>query len=442
MHKKECILFGASGDLARQKLYPALFHLFDASAPMKYIGFARSEMIASQFQEIVRSSVLAQDAQADTDKLDAFVLAWDYVSGSYDANGIGQIAQWENDDAIERFFYLSIPSGEELIMAIVKGLKQHHLINAQSAIVLEKPFGFDFHSAEKLNTFLMQYFSEKQIYRIDHYLAKDLVQDLLALRFANPIFEPVWNGEYIERIEIDIKETEGIRNRGQYYDQSGVIRDMIQNHALQLLAFTVMRQPKTISAESIHAEKIDIFKNIQLWQNESDAIKIGQYKGYREEPYVSPSSQTETRASLVVCIDTPLWRTVPITILSGKKLNKKTTDITVYFKKRAHSMWDASGCSLHQNSIRINVAPENDIRLTLNSEFDLQKKCAFPTELRFGFQDNKFILNEPYENALRDFFNKDQSIFINSEEIALSWKFIDDVLARITPKRAEILEIY
>ncbi len=443
MSKKEFILFGASGDLARQKLYPALFHLFDVTAPMRYIGFARSEMIASVFHDIVRASVLTQDKNADSAKLEAFVLAWTYVSGSYDAKGIGQIAQCEDGtESVERFFYLSIPSGEELIMSIVRGLKKHGLIDNQSAIVLEKPFGFDYASAKKINRFLARYFTEQQTYRIDHYLAKDLVQDLLALRFANPVFEPVWNGKYIDRIEIEIKETEGIRNRGQYYDSSGAMRDMIQNHALQLLAFTVMRQPDTVSAESIHKEKIAVLKKIRLWDDSVQAVAIGQYAGYRNEPYVAPASLTETKASLKVRIDTPAWRTVPITVVSGKKLDKKTTDITIYFKKRPHSMWDASGCSLQENVIRINVAPDNDIRLTLNSDFDLQKKCAFPTELRFGFQNNQYILNEPYENALRDLFTKDQSIFINSKEIALSWKFIDDVLARISSLREAMLEIY
>ncbi|MDD5084031.1 MAG: glucose-6-phosphate dehydrogenase [Candidatus Moranbacteria bacterium] len=441
--KKEFILFGASGDLARQKLYPALFHLFGMGESMRYVGFARSELTAVQFYDIVRASVLATDVEVSPAKLDAFVSAWTYVSGTYDASGIGQIAQVEGDaDSIERFFYLSIPSGVGLIMSVVRGLKEHNLINARSAIVLEKPFGLDYASAKNINSFLLEHFTEEQIFRIDHYLAKDLVQDLLALRFANPIFEPVWNGKYIDRMTIEIKETEGIRNRGQYYDQSGAMRDMIQNHALQLLAFSVMNQPKNISAESIHREKIAVLEKIRLWDDGKNAISIGQYVGYRNEPYVAPLSQTETKASLTVCIDTPAWRTVPITITSGKKMDKKTTDITIYFKKRPHSMWDESGCSLDQNVIRVNVAPDNDIRLTLNSEFDLQKKCAFPTELRFGFRDNAFILNEPYENALRDLFAKDQSIFINSKEIALSWKFIDNVLERIALLRAEILETY
>jgi glucose-6-phosphate 1-dehydrogenase len=441
--QKEFILFGASGDLARQKLYPALFGLFDPAWPMRYVGFARSEMPTPEFRGLVRSSVLASRKDVDAAKLEAFAAAWTYVSGPYDADGIGQIAQSEGvSSEVERFFYLSIPSGEELIRSIVLGLKANGLADGRSAIVLEKPFGFDYRSARRINAFLARHFDERQVYRIDHYLAKDLVQDLLALRFANPVFEPVWNGKYVDRISIEIKEAEGIRSRGQYYDRSGAIRDMIQNHALQLLAFTVMGQPRDLSAESIHREKIAVFKKIRLWDEGAGSVRIGQYAGYRDEPYVSPTSLTETRAALTVRVDTPQWRTVPITLLSGKKLDEKTTDITVYFKKRPHDMWSESGCSLSENVIRVNVQPHNDIRLRLNSEFDLSKKCAFPTELRFGFRDNRFLLKEPYENALRDLFNKDQSIFINAKEIDLSWRFVDDVLARIEPFRKEMLETY
>lgn len=442
MAQEMFVLFGASGDLAKQKLYPALFHLFNRAHSMKYIGFARSAMSTESFRTIIRDAVIASDKSVDQNVLEVFVSSWVYVSGAYDTSGIAQLAEQVGMQSGSRFFYLSVPSGLVLIRDIVRGLHTHGLVNDQACIVLEKPFGSDLFSARKINTILTRYFSERQIFRIDHYLAKDLVQDLLALRFANPIFEPVWNGKYIERIEIAIAETEGIRNRGQYYDQSGAIRDMIQNHALQLLSFTVMKQPENISAENIHKEKRDVLKKIRLWSNDMESISIGQYKGYRNEPYVSPTSQTETYASLIVRVDTPAWRSVPIALISGKKMDKKTTDITIYFKKRPHTMWDATGCSLQHNVIRVNIAPDNDIRLTLNSDFDLQKKCAFPTELRFGFQNNQYILNDPYENALRDLFMKDQTIFIDSKEIEWSWKFVDTVLARIAPHREKMLKKY
>jgi glucose-6-phosphate 1-dehydrogenase len=439
--KRDFILFGASGDLARQKLYPALFDLFSHNLSMRYIGFARTEMTNGQFREMIETSVLDANKDANKDKLGQFLLSWEYVSGSYDEAGMMQLKQYSLHK--ERFFYLSIPSSFELVANIIEGLWQHKFITKESAIVLEKPFGFNYSSAEKINLFVQKYFSETQIYRIDHYLAKDLVQDMLALRFANPIFEPIWNGKYIEKIEIQIKETEGIRSRGQYYDKSGAMRDMIQNHALQLLTFSVMKRPKSLSAKSIHKEKISILEKIKLWDGKiEDAVFIGQYEGYRSEPYVDLGSLTETFASLKIFIDSPIWKNVPITIMSGKKLDKKTTDIIVYFKKSKESIWEKRGCNVESNVVSINVQPDNDIRLRLNSEYNAGDKCAYPTELRFGFSDNKSLLKEPYENALRDLFAHDQSIFINSKEILLSWKFIDEILANINPLRKKLLSIY
>jgi len=438
---KTFVLFGASGDLARQKLYPALFALFNEKEALRRIGFSRTEMTNEEFREIVGKSIKENVANASAQKIGSFLQSWEYVSGSYDAKGIAQLA--ECGITGEHFYYLSIPSELALIKGIISGLAKNSLINERSSIVLEKPFGFDLPSAEKINLFVQKYFSETQIYRIDHYLARDLVQDVLALRFANPIFEPIWNGKFIEKIAIDIKESESIRLRGQYYDKSGVIKDMLQNHALQLLAFSVMGEPESLSAASIHAQKIAVFKKIALWNGPlAEVVSIGQYDGYRSEPYVAPDSQTETFASIKVFINTPKWKTVPITITSGKKLDEKTTDITVYFKKNLKNIWEGKGCAVENNIIRINVQPHNDIRLKLNSEYNANDKCAYPTELRFGFRDNKILLKEPYENALRDLFFHDQSIFINSKEIILSWKFIDSVLEKIRPIRKELLKSY
>ncbi|MDD5397229.1 MAG: glucose-6-phosphate dehydrogenase [Candidatus Moranbacteria bacterium] len=438
---KTFILFGASGDLARQKLYAALFELYAEESDFRRIGFARTEMTNAEFREIVKESVEAYVAKPDSKKLEKFLQTWEYVSGSYDSNGIAQLAQC--CIVGEVFYYLSIPSGLELIQGVVNGLAKNNLINDGSSIVLEKPFGFDFGSAKKINLFVQKHFKETQIYRIDHYLAKDLVQDMLALRFANPIFEPIWNGKYIEKIDIDIKEDEGIRSRGQYYDKAGAIKDMIQNHALQLLAFSTMDKPASLSAKSIHEGKNAILKRIKLWsESAAEAISIGQYDGYKNEPYVSPDSDTETLASIKVRIDSPKWRTVPVTITSGKKMDKKTTDITIHFKKNSKNIWEGRGCEVQNNIIHINVQPDNDIRLKLNSEYDASDKCAYPTELRFGFRDNKMLLKEPYENALRDLFAHDQSIFINSKEILLSWKFIDGVLEKIKPLRKKMLKKY
>jgi glucose-6-phosphate 1-dehydrogenase len=440
-NQHEFVLFGASGDLAKEKLYPALFAVFDAGQKANYIGFARTEMTTNQFRDFVRNAVKAKNKELNAEKLEEFVASWNYVFGSYDANGIAAIPKCGKN--FFRYYYLAIPTSAELVKNICEALAVDNCISPDSTIVLEKPFGFDFASANELNKILSKHFSEKQIYRIDHYLARDLVQDLLALRFANPIFEQIWNGKYIEEIRIEIKEEEGIKNRGQYYEKAGAIRDMLQNHALQLLSFAVMAQPKDLSSQAIHKEKIKVINNLKLFNYGSvEPIEIGQYEDYRSEQYVAKDSLVETMAQLVVEVDSPKWRRVPIKIMSGKKLDKKTTDIIVEFKKHGHSLWDAEECEILNNRIRINVQPYNDISLRLNSDFDPRQKCAFPTELRFGFQDNSFMLQEPYENALRDLFNHDQSIFIGSKEILASWKFIDGVISKIDAKRKKILKQY
>ncbi|NCQ06283.1 MAG: glucose-6-phosphate dehydrogenase (NADP(+)) [Candidatus Moranbacteria bacterium] len=439
-NQKEFVLFGASGDLAKEKLYPALFDVFQPTDTIRYIGYARTVIRNDAFKKIVRDSVLKKYPEADAKKLDIFIDRFEYCSGTYDAHGIEQLKR--NSSTVDRYYYLALPSSYTLLKDIVDGLSVHGL-NKKSIIVLEKPFGSDKLSAKRLNELLLKHFSEDQIYRIDHYLAKDLVQDMLAMRFANPIFWPIWNNTYIESITISIKESEGIRDRGQYYDQAGAIKDMIQNHAMQLLAFTVMDQPKSLSASAIHKEKIRIFENIQLFNNDTlHTLAIGQYEGYRNEQHIPADSMTETYASMTVEIDVPEWRGVPIRIVSGKKLDEKTTDIIITFKKTNSNLWEKEGCQIERNQIRINVQPHNDIHLRLNSEFNSTQKCALPINLHFGFKDNKHLLKDPYENALRDLFNNDQSIFIGSQEILLAWKFIDTVLETLNISRAKNLEIY
>ena len=442
------ILFGASGDLAKEKLYPALFDLFQAGEKLRCIGFARTPLDEKAFRTLIHNAIRGQKKNAAADDVEKFLKHCSYVSGAYDQASIAHLKKHltqltATEHAGRLSFYLATPMDHTLIRNIVGGLMKNDLIDSECAIALEKPFGFDGPSAQKINRVLARSFNEEQIYRLDHYLAKGMVQDLLALRFANPIFEPVWNARHIERIDMAINETAGIRKRGQYYEQSGAIRDMLQNHALQLLAFTAMDQPESLQAASIHQEKIQVFRRLRLFGGQGiENIRIGQYRGYHEEAFVDPQSLTETSAALCLEIDTPRWRGVPITVASGKKMGSRSTDITILFRKKEYSLWDEMNHQLAQNSFHINIQPDNDIRLRLNSEFDSQKKSVHPTDLRFGFLDNARLFKDPYENALHDFFHRDQGIFLNAKEIALSWKLIDSVLRLIAPVREKILQIY
>jgi len=441
---KELVLFGASGDLAKEKLYPALFDLFLRDEGVHVTGCGRTTFSNEEFRKLVSDSVAAKRPRAKRSDINTFVSCFRYVAADYNAQGMKVLADTlRGIPKKSLFFYLAIPSEYGLIKNIIEGLAENDLSAKSSSLALEKPFGSDAVSAKRLNMLIARHFDESQIYRLDHYLAKDMVRDLLALRFANPIFDPIWNNRYIREIHVTIDENEGIRKRGQYYERSGAIRDMLQNHALQLLAFTTMDQPANLKPESIHREKIKIFRKLRLFGNDKlENISIGQYDGYQREQFVAPDSLIETKGSLRLEVDTPKWKGVPMTISTGKKMPKRTTDITVVFRKPAHSLWEASGCSLAENRIRINIQPDNDIRLRLNSEFSTEKKCAFPADLRFGFADNLELFKEPYENALHDFFAKDQGTFLNAEEILLSWKLIDQTLAVIDPVRKKILEKY
>lgn len=441
---KELVLFGASGDLAKEKLYPALFDLFLRDEGVHVTGCGRTNFSDEEFRKLVSDSVAAKRPRAERSDIKTFISCFRYVSCDYNAQGMKILADTlRGIPKKSLFFYLAIPSEYGLIRNIVEGLTANGLSAKSSSLALEKPFGFDAASAKRLNTLVARHFDESQIYRLDHYLAKDMVRDLLALRFANPIFDPIWNNRYIREIHVTIDENEGIRKRGQYYERSGAIRDMLQNHALQLLAFTTMDQPENLKPESIHREKIRIFRKLRLFGNDKlENIGIGQYDGYRSEQFVAPDSLVETKASLRLEIDTPRWRGIPITIATGKKMPKKTTDITITWKKPEHTLWEASGCALAENRIRINIQPDNEIRLRLNSEFSTEKKCAYPADLRFAFTDNRYSFKEPYDNALHDFFAKDQGTFLNAEEIHLSWKFIDQVIAVIDPVRKDILGKY
>lgn len=441
---KELVLFGASGDLAKEKLYPALFDLFLRDEGVRVTGFGRTAFSHEEFRSLVKDAVSMKRKEAKQEDIETFASCFRYYAGTYDHDGMKALAEALRGTAKKSlFFYLAIPSSYELIETIIEGLAGNRLLGKTTSLALEKPFGSDLASAKKLNALLSRHLDEPQIYRLDHYLAKDMVRDLFALRFANPVFDPVWNSRYIRDISIDISEDEGIRKRAEYYERSGAIRDMLQNHALELLAFTTMEQPKSQKPEDIHHEKIRIFRKLRLFGNEKlGNIRIGQYDGYRSEPGVPPESLIETKASIRLEIDTPRWRGIPITIATGKKMPKKTTDITITFKKPEHTLWEASGCALAENRITINIQPKNEISLRLNSEFSTEKKCAYPADLRFAFADNAYSFKEPYDNALHDFFAKDQGTFLNAEEILLSWKFIDQVLAVIDPVRKKILEKY
>lgn len=429
---KSLILFGASGDLAKEKLFPALYKNYKTGYKCKYIGYGRTPISDEQFRDIVKDSIGKDEKK--------FLSNFSYTQGSYDNQGlknlVGEISPKES------IYYLAIPNRYKIVKNLIEGLKESNLISEGSQIVLEKPFGTNYNSAEKLISFLKNSVGEEKVYPIDHYLAKDLVRNLITLRFANPVFENLWNNQYIKKIDIDIKEKDGIKNRGEYYDSTGAIKDIIQNHGLQLLSLITFNQPKSFKSDDFHKEKEEILKNTKVFNNDfKENIKIGQYKEYRKEEHVKPKSKIETYSSINFEIENKRWEGVPINITTGKKLEEKITSIKVYFTTFKDCLWQGNCDLVTQNVLTINIFPENNIKLSVNTEFKPNIELPKTKELRFDFNKGD-VLDMAYANALKDIYNKEKSYTPSFEEILLSWKLIDEIEDWLKDKREDLLEYY
>lgn len=429
---KTLVLFGASGDLAQKKLFPALYENYNRGFQCKYIGYGRTFLTDETFREEVQSAIEKEDTN--------FLSNFSYVQGAYNKDDLKKLNTLLNPS--ETIFYLAIPNRFDIVKELVSGLKANKLIKKETQIVIEKPFGQDYKSAQNLKDFLEKRVDEKQIYPIDHYLAKDLVRNLITVRFANPVFENLWSNEYISRVEIEIKEKDGIKERGGYYDKTGAIKDMIQNHALQLLSLITFNQPSSFKSKDFHKEKEEILKNTKIFNTDYDKnIEIGQYKGYKEEAGVEKNSNTETYASISFEVDNERWRGTPIRVTTGKKLEEKLTSIKIYFKTFESCLWEEKCDLVTQNVLTANIYPDNNILLTINTEFKPNLELPKSKSLELGFpKDN--LLDLAYSNALKDIYNQEKSYTPSFEEILYSWEIVDRIEGWLVDKRDKILEIY
>lgn len=428
MHK-DFIILGASGDLTKKKLLPAIYQNYKSkNLDCRYIGYGRKDLSEKQFQSLVKKSTGSKEKK--------FLNKFSYIQGSYNTEGLNQLTNSNLSD--HRIFYLSIPTEYHLFKEILKGLSQNNLITKNTIIAIEKPFGTDTESAKILISLLKEYLNESQIFLVDHYLAKNLIRNLITLRFANPIFSNIWNKEHIEKIEIITKETTGIDGRGEFYDQTGAIKDMIQNHSLQVLSLVTMNIPKDFTNSSISTEKGKILSNLIRPDNN---IELGQYEGYLEEEYVKEGSLTETYAKVTVEIDTEGWNGIPISMITGKKQDEKRTEIHIFFKGNKDCLWEGNCKQLTSNMLTINLYPENNIVLKINSEFNPSQNLPKSTDLTFSLNEEDQSLL-PYANTLIDIYNKDKTYTPSYEEILLSWKFIDALEKQIEGIREDILFKY
>jgi glucose-6-phosphate 1-dehydrogenase len=442
------VVFGASGDLTKRKLIPALANLFKRgllSEDFFFLGCGRKKLTDDDFRKIAADAV--KDILPAAGK---FLDGFHYISGEYaEPRFYGDIKQRlsgldkKTGKNLGRIFYLSLPPS--LYPVVVENLGLAELNKGDNGfvrLVVEKPFGRDLQSALELNDCLSKWFSEEQIYRIDHYLGKETVQNILMFRFANSIFEPVWNRDYIDHVQITIAESIGIENRGGYYDKSGSLRDMFVNHMLSMLSLVAMEPPASFEAEHIRDEKIKLLRAIRpfnLSPRSGDIVR-GQYAAgnidgkavcaYRQEADVEKNSKTETYIAVRLFVGNWRWQGVPFYLRTGKRLAKRVTEIAIVFKKVPHLMFASAGIEqLPANVLVLKIQPKEGISLFFEAKKPGPKLCIGTLELDFNYAEI-FGTDTPdaYQRLLLDCMLGDQTLFTRIDDVRLAWQLIDDVL--------------
>lgn len=428
------IILGATGDLAKRKLIPALYHLIKDKKIDKFlvVGAALEQVTADEFLERGRSFIQSLDEEIWQQLKH---VTYYYQLDFHDATGFNKLTHFveslekEYKRSSNRLVYLAVPSvffceiTRKLgTSGLVKKSNDQGLVNdVWHRIVYEKPFGISLQSAQEINTCITEYFNEKQIYRIDHYLTKELVGSILLVRFTNMIFEPLWNSKYIQKIEIELSETLGIESRGRYYDHYGVLKDMVQNHILQLLALIAMELPEELIEKYIRNQKAALLQKVRCIQG-----ILGQYEGYTSEKDVPKHSTTPTFAQLVFNVDTPRWKGVPFYIKTGKALEKKDTSIHITFKEVACKLRDR--CIYSSNVLTIQIAPDASFSLQLNTKKPGALYEVTPVNLFFS---HNYVFGtgtpEAYEVLLEQVINGEQAVSVRFDEIEYSWEIIEQI---------------
>jgi len=445
------VIFGASGDLAFRKLVPALHSLECADLlPEKYliVGVARSQMDDQAFRESMQKGVQefgrlkgdgCQNWESFAGRLFYQQLVYDELA---DYEALAQTLQRleaEHDLPANRLFYLSTPPN--LYAPIVEQLGASGLAQNRgqfTRIVVEKPFGVDLRSAHELNQRIHRVFSEDQIYRIDHYLGKETVQNIMVFRFANAIFEPVWNRNYIDHVQISVLEEVAVGRRGGYYDQAGVLRDMFQNHIMQLLTLTAMEPPTTWDATLLRDEKVKVLRALRLPDARTlrtDTVRAQYLAGkdgsaaYRQEPGVAPDSETPTYAALKLFVDNWRWQGVPFYLRSGKNLKTKMTEVVIRFKEVPHMLFADGEKGVTPNMLAFCLQPDEGFHLGFETKHPGAGMRTRSVDMSFHFATTfgQKALPEAYERLLLDALLGDASLFARADEIEFSWRVIDAI---------------
>jgi len=447
------VMFGASGDLAKRKLMPALFDLAKHAclAPrFRLLGFARTEMSDDDFRKTVDESLAKVRADSSDDNARSeFVGKMEYFSGHYDSpesfEGLKQkLEALDRDGQLggNCLFYLATPPDvyphiiEQLGRA---GLSRPRSKNSWTRIIVEKPFGHDLESARALNAKVLESFDEQQVYRIDHYLGKQTVQNMLVLRFGNGIFEPLWNRNYVDHVQITAAESLGVESRATFYESAGALRDMIQSHVLQLACLTAMEAPPAFEATSVRNEKIKVLQSIRPFTAETiwKYVVRGQYgpgtadgkqvPGYRQEKGVNPNSATDTFVALKLFVDNWRWSGVPFFLRTGKRLGKATTEVAIRFKQAPHSVF--RGENLEANSLVLNIQPEEGIALGFGAKAPGSQMHISPVDMEFRYRDSfGEASRDAYATLINDCIRGDATLFDRADSVEAAWALVDPIL--------------
>ncbi len=445
------VIFGAYSDLTKRKLLPALYNLQKSGKLSNNFAVVCAGRRNKSWEEYIKDMKAA--AGNHVENMDETVwielreriyyskLDFNDKTGYRKLNSTcGRIDKMHNTKG-NRIFYMA--SSASFFESITDNLKRNNMIdnkNTWQRVVIEKPFGKDKETAKGLNNKLRRYFKEKDIYRIDHYLAKEMIQNILVLRFANILFEPVWCNTYIDNVQIISAEVDGVGNRAGYYDSSGALRDMIQNHILQLLALITMEKPGIMDSAGIRKEKTRILKSIKKFkEDKSNIIVLGQYgpgytgakyvKGYKEEQGVPSNSRTETLAALKLEIENERWEGVPFYILTGKRLSQKTTCVIVNFKEASASLFKGNCNELENNAIIISIQPKEGVIYRFNGRKAGSENSILPVNMDYC-HNCTYEKNSPesYERLLEDAAKGNSSLFTGWEEVESSWELVDSII--------------
>jgi glucose-6-phosphate 1-dehydrogenase len=452
VHPTTLVIFGATGDLAHRKLLPAIYNLAHEGAlpeGFNLIGVSRSDMSDDEYRSVARESIKEHSRRPpDEQVLEKLLERVRYVPGTFDEDSVferlkEELGQFDEEAGIafNRIFYLS--TAPNFFALIVKQLGEHKLHKHPEAdvrVVIEKPFGTRLSEALDLNHEVLSVLRESQIFRIDHYLGKETVQNMLAFRFANGMFEPIWNRNFIDYVQITAAEDIGIGRRAGYYDSSGALRDLVQNHMLQLLSLLCMEPPVTFDADEVRDEKVKVLHAVE--PPPPDAVMRARYTagmaegkeavGYLDEEGVPDDSSTETNVSLRLEVDNWRWAGVPIYLRTGKRLARKITEIAVTLKPVPHLAFEAQGSvGVQPNQIILSMQPNEGVSISLGAKIPGSRMRIRPVNMEFLY-GTSFLSQSPeaYERLILDAMRGDATLFTRNDEVEAQWRIIDPILER------------